>query len=133
MRVRYNAGLVRAQQESGECRAQGKRIDRRENGRDGDGQRKLTIELTLQTAQECGRDKHRSEHRSDRDDRTGHLVHRTPCGLGRWLAVLDVALDVLDDDDRIVDDDTDRKHQAKQRQGVERETHQVHNRKGTDK
>ncbi|MNZ55473.1 hypothetical protein D3C78_734010 [compost metagenome] len=42
-------------------------------------------------------------------------------------------LDVLDHDDRIVDDDTDRKYQAEQRQGIERETHQVHDRKGADK
>ena len=33
----------------------------------------------------------------------------------------DVALDVLDHDDRIVDDDADRQHQAEQRQHVERE------------
>ena len=32
----------------------------------------------------------------------------------------DVALDVLDHDDRVVDDDADRQHQAEQRQVVQR-------------
>jgi hypothetical protein len=33
--------------------------------------------------------------------------------------VLDVMLDGLDDDDRVVDDETDREHERKQRQRVE--------------
>ena len=38
----------------------------------------------------------------------------------------DVALDVLDDDDRVVDDDADREHEAEQRQRVQREAEQMH-------
>ena len=34
---------------------------------------------------------------------------------------VEIALDVLDHDDRVVDDDADRQHQAEQRQVVERE------------
>ncbi len=40
--------------------------------------------------------------------------------------LLDVALDVLDDDDRVVDDDADREHEAEQRQRVQREAERVH-------
>ena len=36
------------------------------------------------------------------------------------------ALDVLDDDDRVVDDDADREHHAEQRQLVDREAEQAH-------
>ena len=48
-------------------------------------------------------------------------VHRPPRRLQRRLAQLDVPLDVLDDDDRVVHDDADRQHEAEERQRVERE------------
>ena len=41
-------------------------------------------------------------------------------GLRGRHAALEIALDVLDDDDRVVDDDADREHQAEQGQVVER-------------
>jgi hypothetical protein len=48
------------------------------------------------------------------------------------MAEFDVPLDVLHHHDGVVDDDTDRQHQSEQRQGVEREAEQVHDREGTD-
>ena len=48
-------------------------------------------------------------------------LHRLDRRLARRQAVLDVMLDRLDDDDRVVDDDADRQHQAEQRQVVEAE------------
>ena len=52
-------------------------------------------------------------------DRPGHLVHRLARGLARRQPVLEPALDVLDDDDGVVDDDADGQHQAEQRQVVQ--------------
>ena len=45
---------------------------------------------------------------------------------------LDVALDVLDDDDRVVHHDTNRQHKSKERQVVEREAEQRHEEKCAD-
>ena len=44
----------------------------------------------------------------------------------------DVALDVLDHDDRVVDDDADGQHHAEQRQRVEGEAERRHDRAGAD-
>ena len=49
------------------------------------------------------------------------LVHGLVRRVARRHALRDVALDVLDDDDRVVDHDADRQHQAEQGQRVERE------------
>ena len=48
------------------------------------------------------------------------LVHRRSRGLAAGQAAREVALDILDHDDRVVDDDADRQHQPEQRQVVER-------------
>ena len=48
------------------------------------------------------------------------------------IALLDVALDVFDDDDGVVDDDTDREHEAEQRQRVERDADQAHDEERAD-
>ena len=47
-------------------------------------------------------------------------------------ALADVALDVLDHDDGVVDDDADRQHQAEQRQLVEREAERRQHGEGAD-
>ena len=44
----------------------------------------------------------------------GHLAHRPVGRLARRQPCLDVALDVLDHDDGVVDHDADRQHQAEQ-------------------
>ena len=49
------------------------------------------------------------------------FVHRVARGLARRLAQLEVPLDVLDHDDRVVHDDADREHQPEQREVVQRE------------
>ena len=56
----------------------------------------------------------------------GPVTSRIACcvAVARREPVRDVALDVLDHDDRVVDDDADREHEAEQRQRVEREAEQ---------
>ena len=53
-----------------------------------------------------------------------HLLHRLERRVLRRQAVLDVVLDRLDHDDRVVDDQADRQHQAEQRQRVDGEAEQ---------
>ena len=55
----------------------------------------------------------------DRDYRRCHLSHGAVGGIARRKAALDPALDVLDDDNRVVNDDPDRQHQPEQRQVVQ--------------
>src|SRR5262249_4097965 len=61
-----------------------------------------------------------AEREGDRDQRPADFVHRPMGCLQGRHAVAHVTLDVFDDDDRVVDDDADRQHEAEQRQVVER-------------
>ncbi len=48
---------------------------------------------------------------------TGTVISRAPSIAARTAqALFDVALDVLDHDDRVIDDEADRQHQCEQRQ-----------------
>ena len=88
---------------------------------DRDRHGELPVELAGQAAEEGDRHEHRAQRQHDRDDRSGHLVHRLDRGVARRQLVLaHVALDVLQHDDRVVDDDADREHHAEQRQRVDR-------------
>ena len=53
-----------------------------------------------------------------------------PCA--RLAVLAHVPLDVLDDDDRVVDDDAGGEHDAEQRQRVDREAEQLHERERAD-
>ena len=81
---------------------------------DGDGE--LAKQLAGNAGNEGDRHENRKEHQPDRDDRTGDLVHRLERGLSRAeiRLLLHNALDVLDNDDRIIDDDADRQHHRQQ-------------------
>ena len=60
------------------------------------------------------------------------LVHGTDRGVARLESMLDVILDGLDNDDRIVDDDTDRQYESEQCQVIEAEADNRHRREGAD-
>ena len=60
------------------------------------------------------------------------LVHALDGGLARSKPRRDVALDVLHDDDRVVDHDADREHEAEQGEIVEREAEQRHEEERAD-
>ena len=52
--------------------------------------------------------------------------------LKRRQSGLELALDILDHDDRVVDDEADRQHHAEQAQHVEREAEDLHHRQRRD-
>jgi hypothetical protein len=60
----------------------------------------------------------------DRDDRPGHLGHRADGRLAWRHPLFDVVLDRFDDDDRVVDDESNREHQPEERQRVDGEPEQ---------
>ena len=67
------------------------------------------------------RDEHRREDERDGDDRARTSDIALMRRLARRHPLLDVVLDRLDDDDRVVDDEPDRQHEAEERERVDRE------------
>ncbi len=64
----------------------------------------------------------------------GPVTSRIACRVASigFEAACDVALDVLDDHDRIVDHDADGEHQTEERQRIQAEAEEMHDRKGAD-
>ena len=124
--------LVMLEQHRGERRGERQRHEQRDGGGDRDRDRELLVESARQTVEEQGRQEHREQHQHDRDQRARHFVHRGARRLERRHAMCQVALDILDHDDRVVDDDADGEHQTEQRQVVERIAQRQQHRHGAD-
>ena len=112
-----------------ERRRQDQRDQHRQRHRRDEGQRELAIDDAGRPAEEGHRQEDRREHDRDRDQRAGNLVHRVARRLlGRKAFLLDQPFDILDDDDRVVDQQADRQHHAEQGQGVDAEPGDAHHR-----
>ena len=94
-------------------------IERRDDGRDGDGDGELLVELAGKPADEGGGNEHGAEHQGGGDDRAGDLAHGAFGGVDGRQTEGDIALDVFDDDDGVVHDDADGQHQAEQREVID--------------
>ena len=108
------------------------RVDRGNDHRGRDRQRELAEELTGNAAQEGARQKYRTEHQRDRDDRPGDFAHRVNRRFTNRQTFFQPAFDILEHDDGVVDHDADREHESKEREIVEREAHQPHDRERAD-
>ena len=80
-------------------------------------------------AHEQQRDQHRDQRHRQRDDGEADLLRALERRLVRAVAALEIAGDVLDHDDRVVDDEAGGDGQRHQRQIVEAEAEQVHDRR----
>ena len=118
------------EQRSGQRRRQRQRVERGDQRGDRDGDGELAIELAGEAAQEGDGNEHRGEHQRDRDDGPADLVHGLEGGIARREARGDVALDVLDHDDGVIDHDADGQHQPEQRQRVDGKASQVQHGEG---
>ncbi|MNL11641.1 hypothetical protein D3C87_1324810 [compost metagenome] len=107
------------QQHGGQCWRQGQRVERRNHGRDCNGQGELLVELPGEAGDKRCRNKHRTQHERRRDDRAGHFTHRPFGCFDRCQSEFDVPFDVLHHHDGVVHYDTDCQHQAEQRERVE--------------
>ena len=128
-----DGGIIRLEEHPAErwCQSQCDKGRNRHGYRDGD--RKLLVEDTHRPAEESDRDENGSQHRSRRDDRSLHLIHRLFCGLlHRHMVFGHMLLHVFDDNDRIIDDHADGKHQRKKRQCIDGEAEHDEGRKRTD-
>ena len=124
--------LAGPQQLGGEGRAQCECVERREDHRQSDGQGELLKQPPADAWNERGRYEHRRQDQRDRDHGRRHLVHGFQCRVVRCHALIYVALDRLDDDDRVVDHEPDRQHEAKERQRVDGKAEQGEERERAD-
>ena len=112
--------------------AQRERLERRDEHRDGDGERELLVEAAGDPRDERHRNEHRGHAEGDRDDRSAHLLHRLERRVPGRHALLDVVLDRLDHDDGVVDHEADGEHQPEERQRVDGEAEQREDRERAD-
>ena len=123
---------LRTQQARAHHRRERQRHHRRY--KDGDGERdgEFAEQAADDVAHEEQRNQHRHQREGERDDGEGDLLGALERRLERRLARLDVAGDVLDDHDRVVDHEARGDHQRHQRQVVDREAGEVHEGEGAD-
>ncbi len=94
--------------------------EQRRGQRDRDGQRERAEQLARDALDERERQEHRDRRDGRRGDRARDLAHGAHDRRRLVDAGDEVALDVLDDDDRVVDDATDRDGERAEREDVER-------------
>ncbi len=131
-RVPARAMLAAADPARGEHRHQRQRDEGREHHREGEHEAELGEEPAGGAGEERDRDEHRGERHRRRQHREEHLPRAEHRGGARPEAERALARDVLDDDDRVVDDEAGRKHQREQRQDVDREAGGVDRRDRAD-
>ncbi|MFK4603769.1 type II secretory pathway component HofQ [Bradyrhizobium diazoefficiens] len=106
-----------------EARGHHRRQRQRHEHRDEDGHRQHDGELAEQTADDAAhqqqRDQHRDQRDADRDDREADFLRTLEGGRHRRFAFLDVAGDVLEHHDGVVDNKSDCDRECHQRQIVE--------------
>src|SRR5208337_166550 len=108
--------VLTAQQERGERGRESKRVEGGDGNREGDGQ----CELAEQNARGAGKEGY------GREDGAGDFLHGVGRGFdGIGLAFLQMALDVFDDDDGVVDYEARGERDAEQGQGVDGEAEQL--------
>ena len=121
------------QNQRGHRRRERQRVERRQRHRERDRQRELLIEPARRAREERDRHEHRHQHQTGRDDRPDHFRHGRRRGVARRFAVIvDVPMNVLDDDNRIVDHQTGRERDAEQRQRVDRKSERIDERERAD-
>ncbi len=108
-----------------------------EERREADGRDHRHRELLVDDADRAREERHRNEHgdqnRRDADDGAGDLAHRLARGLLRRQPLLrHDALDVLDHDDGVVDEDADGEHHAEHGEHVDGETHRQQDHAGAE-
>ena len=110
------------QQQRAHHRRQRQRDEARHQHRAGQRQREFDEQAAGTARRERQRRIHRHERQRHRDDREGDLARALDRRLRTGHALLDVAEDVLQHHDRVVDDQPDRQHHRQQRQRVDGET-----------
>ncbi len=117
--------------------AQGRRQREGDEHRQQDRRRRRDAEAEEVAADLARHERHGQEDHDERQRRGHNRQADLPGGLDgrlprRGALLLDVAEDVLEDDDRVVDDDARRQRQREHRHVVQRESQRLHHREGAD-
>ena len=131
--TRLMGRLIRLEKDRAQSGTECQRDKAGDHGRGRDRDRELAKELARDAREEGGRDEHRTQRQRNRDQRAADLVHRHVRSLFGRHPALQVALDVLDHDDRVIHDDPHGEHQSKQRKVIQRYPERVEKRKRADK
>ena len=130
--IRLLGRVVRPQH----ARAQHRRQRQRHEAGHDDRDRYRHREFAEHAADDAAHQQHRNEHRDqrerDRDDGKADLARALQRRLERPHAVLDVADDVFQHDDGVVDHEADRQRQRQQRHVVDGIVERVHHRAGAE-
>ena len=121
-----------AQQQRAHHRRQRDRDDAGNDHRTRQGESELAEQRPGDPAEKADRGVDGGERQGHRDHRTRDLAGADQRRLGRGPTLLDVPVNVLDDDDRVVDDEPDRQDHGEQGQEVEAEAQGCHDGPGAD-
>ncbi len=125
--------MLHAQNLGAQHRRQRECDEARDHHRAGDRDAELAQEPARGACQERERAEHRDQRDRGRDDRECDFVRAVRRRLfGRLVQLFLVPEGVLEHDDGVVHHDADRDRQREQRKVVDRETEEVHDRKGRD-
>ena len=123
---------VRLEVERALRRVQRQRDQRADDGGGGNDEGELAEHLAGDPGQERRRQEHRGEDEGDAQDRPRQLAHGLDDRVPGREPLLDVARAVLDDHDRVVDDDADGEDEREQGHQVDGEAERGHCREGAD-
>src|SRR5215813_7621949 len=124
--------VMRLEQHGAQGRAECQRDKARDDRRGRNRHRELTEEQSGDASEEGRWHEYGAERQCDRYQRPADFVHRLMGGFKWGHSRAHIALHVFDDDDRVVDDDTDRQNEAEQGQVVQRYPKYSEDRKGAD-
>ena len=133
LRLAIGSGVRQLQEARAEHRGQREADQHRHHDRERHRPAERVDEALGVAAHERDRQEDHDERQRRRHDRQGDLTRALNRRLvRRHVLLLDVAEDVLEHDDRIVDDDAHRKRDGEERHVVQREPHDLHERKRRD-
>ena len=124
--------VLRLQEPAAQHRRQAQRDESRHQNRDADGHGKLAQQAPDDAAHEQHRQEHHRQRDRHRQDRKGDLARALQRGFVGAFAHLDVADDVFEHDDGVVDHEADRERQRHQRKIVDAVVEQIHHRERAD-
>ena len=124
--------LGRAEDARAEHRRQRQRNEAGDQDRHRDRHREFAEHAADDAAHQQHRDEHRDQREGDRENRERDLARALQRRVERLHAAFDVARDVLQHDDGVVDDEADRQRDRQQRDIVDRIAEHEHERAGAD-